>query len=117
MIEPTIIPIWEHSRWGDSIFFFNPEQPLKTPGETVEFHGFLRSPLQAGNILLAEMDTSIAAFEVSAVKRMADPPDQFFAKASWIGSLRCSKGVAVEEMAKELVADTQTSTTKGGTDD
>jgi len=75
MSKPRIISMWEHSGWGNSIFF--------TDWDKRTVAGHLNPTPKKGDILRCKMESGkIARFEFAEVDVMSDPKDQFFAKMS-----------------------------------
>ena len=86
--EPTIEDLMQ-SDWkfgggfGDCIALWDPEQIRhgNLDKDLVEVYGFkwLRTP-QVGETILLECEKSWIQFRFAEVRRMSDPPDQFFGK-------------------------------------
>ena len=75
-----IINIWEHNGWGNSIRWLD--------WDNRRLSGHLSTPPSVGDEVRSKMDTGkIARFLITAVKRLEDPPDMFFANVSDIGYL------------------------------
>jgi len=78
MREIRIISIWEHSGWGNTIYWRD--------WENRKICGHLASPPEKGDILRSKMTSGkTARFRFEFVEIMLDPPDQFFATVSDLG--------------------------------
>jgi len=76
----TILNLWEHNGWGDSINWFN--------FATRKINGHLQERIKIGDEIRSKMGSGkIARFKVKEIKQMLDPSDQFFATLSDIGYL------------------------------
>ncbi|AXN53841.1 hypothetical protein SEA_RABINOVISH_5 [Mycobacterium phage Rabinovish] len=64
----------EHHSRGDRIGYF------RTGETTRHWEGHTRTPPRAGDVIVADMESGYRAiFPIIEVKRMSDPPDQWFA--------------------------------------
>lgn len=74
-MEVTTYLMWEHSGWGNSIFWIDWDKR--------KIGGFLSNLPKKGDILQCEMESGkIAQFKFELVEVMDDPKDQFFALVS-----------------------------------
>ena len=74
-VMPRIISMWEHSCWGNSIYF--------TDWDNRRVTGHLTPTPKEGDILRCKMKSGkIARFKFKKVDVMSDPRDQFFATVS-----------------------------------
>lgn len=74
-VMPRIISMWEHSGWGDSIYF--------TDWNKRRVAGHLTPTPKEGDILRSKMESGkIAYFKFEKVNVMLNPRDQFFATVS-----------------------------------
>lgn len=75
---PRIISMWEHSGWGDSIYF--------TDWDKRRVAGHLTPTPKEGDIIRCKMESGkIARFKFDKVDVMSDTKDQFFATVSDLG--------------------------------
>lgn len=78
IIEPRIIPMWDHTGWGNAIYFINWEER--------KVAGHLYPIPEKGDILRSKMESgSIARFEVNEVTQPSNPKDMFFATVTDLG--------------------------------
>ena len=84
--------MWEHRSWGDRIAWTDADYPNN--GAAVTFHGWLSQTPAVGDVVLAEMQTAVAAFLIEEVTPQDDPPDMFFATATYVGHLEENQSVA-----------------------
>lgn len=74
-MEVTTYLMWEHSSWGNSIFWIDWDKR--------KVSGFLPNIPKKGDILQCKMESGkIAQFKFELVEVMNDPKDQFFALVS-----------------------------------
>lgn len=72
------INLWEHTEWGDSIYFMDFSKR--------KVAGHLYDRPEVGDIINSKMTSGkIGQFLVTDVEYMADPPDMFFCNVSDIG--------------------------------
>ena len=77
-VMPRIISMWEHSGWGDSIYF--------TDWDKRRVAGHLTPTPKEGDIIRCKMESGkIARFKFDKVDVMSDTKDQFFATVSDLG--------------------------------
>lgn len=77
-VKPRVISMWEHSGWGNSIYF--------SDWNTRRVTGHLTPTPKEGDILRVKMESGrIARFKFKEVRVMSDPKDQFFATVSVLG--------------------------------
>ncbi len=67
-----------HSGWGDHISWSNPEAFDNGFEGEFRVNGHMRKIPRVGDTLMGEFGRSFVKFMFTEVKRMADPPDQFF---------------------------------------
>ncbi len=80
--EKKIYNIWEHNGWGNRISWMD----WKT--RSLEGHLPLGNMIKKDDEVRAKMQSGqIARFKVKKVRKMSDPPDQFFADLIDIGYL------------------------------
>lgn len=71
-VIPRIISMWEHSGWGNSIYFLNYDKR--------RIAGHLSPTPKEGDILRCKMESGkIFRYKFDKVDVMSDPRDQFFA--------------------------------------
>ena len=74
-VMPRVISMWEHSEWGNSIYF--------TDWYKRRVAGHLKPVPKEGDILRSKMESGkIARFKFENVDVMSNPRDQFFATVS-----------------------------------
>ena len=77
-VTPCIFSMWEHSSWGNSIYF--------TDWDKRRIAGHLTPLPKVGDVLRCKMKSGkIARFKFEVVDVLSDPRDQFFATVSFLG--------------------------------
>ncbi len=77
-VMPRIIKMWEHSGWGNSIYF--------TDYKRMRIAGHFSYRINKGDIIQSKMQSGkIGKFEVVEIKFMSDPRDQFFCTVKPVG--------------------------------
>lgn len=78
--EPKVLNLWEHSGWGDSVYFSSFEER--------RIAGHLQERLKLGDEIRSKMDSGkVGRFEIIDIEYCRDPRDQFFATVKDLGYL------------------------------
>ena len=76
-MTPQVFKIWQHTTWGDNIFFSSVDD--------LEITGHIAEPIHKGDIIQSKMESGkIAAFKVVEIRFRTDPKDLFFGRVEFL---------------------------------